>query len=77
MAVTASWKPGGVDCARCSGSLGHVRCHLLLQTLGEAVVEEEELAVREQAAEQSVDSVAPQQDLEGKSVVSDDPARTL
>lgn len=51
---------------RCSGSLGHVRCHLLLQTLGEAVVEEEELAVREQAAEQSIDAVAPQQDLEGK-----------
>lgn len=51
---------------RCSGSLGHVSCHLLLQTLGEAVVEEEELAVREQAAEQGVDTVAPQQDLEGK-----------
>lgn len=50
---------------RC-GSLGHVSCYFLLQTLGEAVVEEEELPVRKQAAEQSVDTVAPQQDLEGK-----------
>lgn len=48
------------------GSLGHVRCHLLFQTLAEAVVEEEELAVRKQAAEQSVDTVALQQDLQGK-----------
>lgn len=50
----------------CSASLGHVGQHFLLQALGEAVVEEEELAVRKQAAEQSVDAVAPQQDLEGK-----------
>jgi len=30
------------------------------------VVEEEELPVRKQAAEQGVDAVAPQQDLEGR-----------
>lgn len=49
-----------------SGSLGHVSRYILLQTLGEAVVEEEELPVRKQAAEQSVDTVTPQQDLEGE-----------
>lgn len=45
-------------------SFGHGRRHLLLQTLSEAVVEEEELAVRKQAAEQNVDPAALQQDLE-------------
>ena len=49
-----------------SGSLGHVSRDFLLQTLGEAVVEEEELSVRKQAAEQSIDTVAPQQDLQGE-----------
>lgn len=48
------------------GSLGHVSCDFLFQTLAEAVVEEEELAVRKQAAEQRVHAVALQQDLEGK-----------
>lgn len=47
-------------------SLGRVRRHLLLQNLGKAVVEEEELAVGKHAAEQSVQAVALQQDLEGK-----------
>lgn len=47
------------------GLLGRVHRHLLLQALGEAVVEEEELAVRKQPAEQGVQAVAPQQDLQG------------
>lgn len=47
------------------GSLGRVRCDLLLQTLSKAMVEEEELPVRKQAVEQSIDTVALQQHLEG------------
>ncbi|TNN51451.1 hypothetical protein EYF80_038363 [Liparis tanakae] len=39
-----------------SASLGRVSRHILLQTVGEAVVEEEELPVRKQAAEQGVDA---------------------
>lgn len=48
------------------GSLGCVRCDLLLQTLSEAMVEEEELPVRKQAVEQGIHTVALQQHLEGK-----------
>lgn len=48
------------------GSLGCVRRDLLLQTLSEAVVEEEELAVRKQPLQQSVHAVALQQHLQGK-----------
>lgn len=59
-------------------SLGHVGGHLLLQALGEAVVEEEELAVRKQAAEHGVDAAALQQHLDGggrsRGVVRDDPS---
>lgn len=39
-------------------SFHHVGRHFLLQTLGEAVVQEEELSLRKQAAEQKVDAVA-------------------
>lgn len=49
---------------RVSASLRHVGSHFLLQTVGEAVVEEEELPVRKQAAEQCIYTVALQQDLE-------------
>lgn len=49
-----------------AASLGRVGRRFLLQAVGEAVVEEEELPVRKQAAEQSVHAVAPQQDLEGR-----------
>lgn len=49
---------------RVTASLRHVGSHFLLQTVGEAVVEEEELPVRKQAAEQRIYTVALQQDLE-------------
>lgn len=41
-----------------SASLGHISCHLLLQALGEAVVEEKELTVRKEAAEEYINTVA-------------------
>ena len=47
----------------CCLSFGHVGSNLLLQTLSETVVEEEELSVRKQAVEQNINAVALQQDL--------------
>lgn len=48
------------------GLFGHVGCDFFLQTLSKAVVEEEELTMRKQAAKQDINTTAFQQDLEEK-----------